>query len=59
MAFMMSDARFFFWPVSAPDRAAEQPPARRPSPVFIGDAIQPWGSDTLLMSILQREQKDD
>lgn len=56
---MISDARFFFWPVSAPDRAAEQPPARRPSPVFIGDAIQPWGSETLLLSILQREQKDD
>jgi hypothetical protein len=32
-------------------------PKPRPSPVFIGDAMQPWDGGTMLLDILRRDQK--
>ncbi|MDW3223266.1 MAG: hypothetical protein R8G34_10330 [Paracoccaceae bacterium] len=56
---MFASTLSFFWPLSTPDRSAQKPPAPRPSPVFIGDAVQPWGQETMLLSILQNAQKED
>ncbi|QBF33138.1 hypothetical protein [Thalassococcus sp. S3] len=35
-------------------------PERKPrgGPVFIGDAVTPWGADTLLLAVLRTAQRD-
>lgn len=40
---------------TAQTRPVPEPPARRGTPVFIGDAVQPWGGETLLLEIIRRD----
>lgn len=56
----MITAALSFWrmPLRA-ERTATKPPKPRPAPVFIGDAIQPWGGETMLLSILRAQDEDD
>ncbi|MGA9435358.1 MAG: hypothetical protein WBV62_14085 [Roseobacter sp.] len=50
---MFANARSFFWATEPREVTAPEPPKKRPTPVFIGDAVQPWGGETLLLSILR------
>lgn len=43
------------WSMPARTTAAPDPPRKRPGPVFIGDAVQPWGGETLLLALLREE----
>ncbi|WVX47129.1 hypothetical protein ROLI_001940 [Roseobacter fucihabitans] len=56
---MIADGTFFFWPKAARARSPSKPPKPRSSPVFIGDCIQPWGGDTMLLHLWRRDEKDD
>lgn len=54
---MIASVLTSFWGVSP---VATTTPARskpRSSPVFIGDAVQPWGCDTMLLEILHRDRE--
>lgn len=44
-----------FWQM--PRRAARRRPApqKHRSPLFIGDAVQPWGAQTMLLALLRAE----
>jgi hypothetical protein len=33
-----------------------EPGPRRTTPVFIGDAVHPWGRETLLLEIIRRDE---
>jgi len=46
-----------FWPAArADERTRPAPPApRRFGPVFIGDAVQPFAGETLLLALLRAE----
>jgi hypothetical protein len=52
-----------FWATPAKDATAPEPPRRRSAPLFIGDATQPFGQDTLLLKIIRddaaRADRDD
>lgn len=41
--------------------AAPEPQCKRTQPLFIGDAVQPFGQETVLLHLLREEQraKDD
>ncbi|WP_299408340.1 hypothetical protein [uncultured Roseobacter sp.] len=52
---MFTSALSFFWPTFSLERAAAKPPQPRPAPIFIGDAVQPWGGETMLLQILRHE----
>ncbi|QJF52805.1 hypothetical protein [Roseobacter ponti] len=41
------------------DRTAPAAPSRKSTPVFIGDAVQPLGRDTLLLEIIRRDARAD
>ncbi|MGD9294225.1 MAG: hypothetical protein PVI41_05015 [Roseobacter sp.] len=56
---MFADALSSFWPAPAREDTAPEPRARRASPVFIGDAVRPWGQDTMLLHILRRDAPDE
>ena len=43
---------FWFRPVQSQPKT--KPPKPRGAPVFIGDAVQPLGSDTLLLTLLRQ-----
>jgi hypothetical protein len=47
-----------FWPALVEEDTTTKPPERRPAPIFIGDAVQPFGTETLLLSILRRDCDD-
>lgn len=50
---MFANARSYYWSqVPVADTLAE-PPAKRHPPVFIGDAVQPWAGETLLLTLLR------
>ena len=48
-----------FW--TLPARSDTQPaaPERRAPPVFIGDAVQPWAGETMLLSLLRQEAQEN
>lgn len=51
-----------FWGAVATAEAQTAPPRRKPAPLFIGDAVQPFGGETLLLTLLREEamrDKDD
>jgi hypothetical protein len=52
---MFAAALSGFWP--APPKAQERPapPRKRPAPVLIGDAVQPFAGETLLLALLRAE----
>lgn len=47
-----------FWTQPTQTDTAPAPRKRRPSPVFIGDAVQPWGTETLLLEVLRRDARE-
>ncbi|WP_170370266.1 hypothetical protein [Ruegeria arenilitoris] len=48
-----------FWPVRFEAQATSGPePQLRPAPVFIQDAVTPWGPDTLLLKLLRDQAAD-
>ncbi len=50
---MFATARAYFWsdiPLADTDVS---PPVKRHPPVFIGDAVQPWAGQTLLLTLLR------
>lgn len=52
---MFAAALSSFWASPAREDTVPEPPKKRPTPLFIGDAVQPWGGETMLLSILRRE----
>lgn len=55
---MFATAISFFWSSPTAPAATQPEPKRRPSPIFIGDAVQPWGRETLLLAVLRRDAED-
>ncbi|WP_295311442.1 hypothetical protein [Roseobacter sp.] len=43
------------WTLPERDRTAPARQPRKSTPVFIGDAVQPLGRDTLLLEIIRRD----
>ncbi|WP_298840137.1 hypothetical protein [uncultured Roseobacter sp.] len=56
---MFATARFSIRFFDADTATAPERPVRRKSPVFIGDAVQPWGPDTLLLDLMRRDAESD
>ena len=56
---MLTASLSHFWQTHARDTVAPAPPRRRPAPIFIGDAVAPFGSETLLLSILRQDRAED
>ncbi|AVL53752.1 hypothetical protein CEP88_14835 [Roseobacter denitrificans] len=52
---MFATSLSHFWSMPARTTAAPEPPRKRSGPVFIGDAVQPWGGETLLLALLRKE----
>lgn len=50
-----------FWGFSTSEKTTAPAPAKRTGPVFIGDAVQPWGRETMLLAIMRkdRDAQDD
>lgn len=49
-----------FWTLPPREKSTPEPPKKRPGPLFIGDAVQPWGHETMLLTLLRRDAaKDD
>lgn len=44
-----------FWPATAKTDSAPEPPRRYRGPIFIGDAVMPWGAETLLLARLRED----
>ena len=44
-----------FRPLATPERRMSPVSEKRAAPVFIGDAVQPCGGETLLLALLRRE----
>ncbi|WP_300059127.1 hypothetical protein [uncultured Roseobacter sp.] len=55
---MFASAVSFFWPLNETQATTQPEEKRRAAPVFIGDAVQPFGQDTLLLAILRRDAED-
>ena len=48
-----------FWTVSQDTDATTGPPPKpRRAPVFIHDAITPWGAETMLLKLLREQAAD-
>jgi hypothetical protein len=45
-----------FWAPIGFTETVPEPQPRKTTPVFIGDAVQPWGRDTLLLEIIRRDE---
>ncbi|MEE4187394.1 MAG: hypothetical protein V2I76_02965 [Roseobacter sp.] len=56
---MFANALTSFWSLTVKEHAAPQPPCKRPAPVFIGDAVQPWAGETMLLSVLRQQAEDE
>ena len=57
---MFSGTLSYFWPQAAErSEVRPQPPKPRRAPVFVGDAVQPWGSGTMLLAILRQQAAKD
>jgi hypothetical protein len=52
---MFATALSSFWSSPAREDTASGPSEKRPTPLFIGDAVHPWGSETMLLSILRSD----
>ncbi|MEM1353061.1 MAG: hypothetical protein AAGF27_12005 [Pseudomonadota bacterium] len=44
-----------FWPALPKTDSAPQPPRKYRGPIFIGDAVMPWGRETLLLALLRED----
>jgi len=44
-----------FWSAVWETETAPEPPRRYRGPVFIGDAVVPWGAETLLLARLRQD----
>jgi len=56
---MFASALSSLWVSPRREDTASEPPKKRPTPLFIGDAVQPWGGETMLLSILRRDALRD
>lgn len=56
---MLAAALSSFWFAPAQEDTAPAPRSRSAAPVFIGDALQPWGHDTMLLHILRRDMSKE
>ncbi len=56
---MFAHALTAFWTPTEKSRTVTAPPRKRPAPIFIGDAVQPWAGETLLLAILRDETPED
>jgi hypothetical protein len=45
----------FWWMARSDTATGPEPKPRRSTPVFIGDAIQPLGRNTVLLEIMRRD----
>ncbi|WP_282129039.1 hypothetical protein [Roseobacter litoralis] len=52
---MFATSLSHLWSIPARDTTKPEPPRKSAGPVFIGDAVQPWGSETLLLALLREE----
>ncbi len=52
---MISATLSAFWAPFAADETAPAPPRKRPAPLFIGDAVQPFAGETLLLALLRAD----
>lgn len=52
---MFSNAVTYPWVSHTADKTAAEPPKPRRTTVFITDAVQPWGDETLLLMLLRRD----
>lgn len=52
---MLSAALSGFWSLPAREETSPEPPRKRPGPIFIGDAVQPWGAETMLLAVMRRD----
>jgi hypothetical protein len=52
---MLAVRLFLFQSPVMSDRRVSPVPEKRAAPVFIGDAIQPFGGETLLLALLRRD----
>jgi hypothetical protein len=52
---MFSNAVTFPWVSHTADKKAVKPSKPRRTTVFITDAVQPWGDETLLLTLLRRD----
>ena len=50
---MFANALTSFWPAAPRADAVPDKPRKRPPPIFIGDAVQPWAGETLLLTLLR------
>ena len=49
-----------FWSSPKVQEATRPPkPRRAASPLFIGDAVQPWAGETMLLALLREDQEND
>lgn len=55
---MLSATLAALWVSPVRDDALPAPPKNRSGPVFIGDAVQPWGEDTMLLALLRRDAEN-
>jgi hypothetical protein len=46
------------WGFGPADVSGTSPTERRRAPLFIGDAVQPWGEVTILAAILRDDARD-
>jgi hypothetical protein len=56
---MFANALTSFWALGPKEKAVPEPPGKRPAPVFIGDAVQPWAGETMLLSVLRQQAEDE
>lgn len=52
---MFAAALNSFWAVDTVKREKPARPKRLSTPVFIGDAVQPWNGQTMLLEIIRRD----
>ncbi len=52
---MFASVFFPAWTLPERDRTTPAGQPRKSTPVFIGDAVQPLGGDTLLLEIIRRD----
>jgi hypothetical protein len=56
---MLTATLSHFWPAPARAATTPEPPRKRLTPIFIGDAVQPWAGETMLLAILRQDAEGD
>ena len=52
---MLAASLSSFWPSFTRENVAPDRPRKRSAPIFIGDSVQPFAGETLLLSILRAD----